>query len=48
VGADILQSPEKIIAKNSDRSQWTDEFRKKLGELAEKRVDDLIRKQKEG
>lgn len=42
------QEYEKIIAKNSDRSQWTDEFKEKLAELAEKRVDDLIRKQKEG
>lgn len=40
------QEYEKIVAKNTDRSQWTDEFRKKLGELAEKRVEEVIRKQK--
>jgi Fe-S-cluster containining protein len=37
---------EKIIAKNSDRSQWSEEFKKKLDELAEKRVEEVIRKQK--
>jgi hypothetical protein len=42
------QEYEKIITKNTDRSQWSDEFKEKLAELAEKRVDDLIRKQKEG
>lgn len=37
---------EKIIAKNMDRSQWTEEFRRKLDDLAEKRVEEMIRKQK--
>ncbi|HSA37363.1 MAG TPA: hypothetical protein P5013_00540 [Methanoregula sp.] len=37
---------EQIIAKNMDRSQWTEEFRRKLDELAEKRVEEMIRKQK--
>jgi len=44
-----LRSPqeyEKIIARNTDRSQWTREFRKKLDELAEKRVDEVMRQQK--
>jgi Fe-S-cluster containining protein len=39
------QDYEKIIAKNTDRSQWSEEFTKKLAELAEKRVDDLLRMQ---
>jgi hypothetical protein len=40
------QEYEKIIAKNTDRSQWSDEFKEKLAELAEKRVEEVIRKQK--
>jgi Fe-S-cluster containining protein len=36
---------EKIIAKNCDRSQWSDEYKKKLDELVKKRVDDVIKKQ---
>jgi Fe-S-cluster containining protein len=42
------QEYEEIIAKNTDRSQWSDEFKIKLDELAEKRVEDVIRKQNEG
>jgi Fe-S-cluster containining protein len=42
------QEYENIIVKNSDRAQWSGEFKKKLGELAEKRVDEVIRKQNEG
>lgn len=37
---------EKIIAKNTDRSQWSEEYKKKLNELAEKRVEEVIRRQK--
>ena len=40
------QEYEKIVAKNTDRSLWSDEFKKKLDELAEKRVEEVIRKQK--
>jgi hypothetical protein len=42
------QEYEKIIAKNTDRSQWSEEFRIKLTELAEKRVEEVIGKQKNG
>ena len=42
------QEYEKIIAKNTDRSQWSEEFRRKLTELAEKRVEEVIGKQKNG
>ncbi|MDD1682056.1 MAG: hypothetical protein LUQ35_10630 [Methanoregula sp.] len=42
------QEYENIIAKNTDRSQWSDEFKKKLDELAEKRVEEVIRQQNEG
>jgi Fe-S-cluster containining protein len=40
------QEYKKIIAKNTDRSQWSDEFKEKLAELAEKRVEEVIRQQK--
>lgn len=36
---------QQILAKNMDRSQWSDEFRKKLDELAEKRIEEVIRQQ---
>ena len=37
---------EKVIEKNCDRSQWSEEYRKKLDELVKKRVDAVIKKQK--
>lgn len=39
---------EQIIAKNMDRSQWSDDFKKKLDELAKKRVEEVIRTQNKG